>query len=144
MVSAMISRIMLAAAMTFAAAGIALAQEDDTAAIRSLLRSTWDRPDAAVQVDPIVIAHGDAIVGWTQGEMGGRALLRRKNGIWIVFLCGGDSLREASALRAAGVDQDNASTLVASLTRAEAKLDPKRVAQFSRFEGLVTMNPAKP
>jgi hypothetical protein len=140
----MISRFMLAAAITLAAASIALAQEDDVAAIRSVLRSTWDRPDAVVQVDPIVVAHGDAIAGWTQGEMGGRALLRQKNGTWVVLLCGGDSLREASALRAAGVDQDNASALVTSLMRAESKLDPKRVAQFSRFEGLVTMNPAKP
>jgi hypothetical protein len=73
--------------------------------------------------------------------MGGRALLRRKGG--GLTLCAGDAIRSHEALKQAGVPQQGALSLERDLAAAEAKLDPQRVAMFSRFEGMVMMDGAK-
>jgi hypothetical protein len=112
---------------------------NDKAAIASLIGTTWDKPDAKVQVDPVVIVGAHAIAGWTQGERGGRALLKRKDDKWSVVLCSGDPIKEASSLVEAGISQNEAKQLSAELSQAEAKIAPKRRAQFSLFGATVTM-----
>lgn len=112
----------------------------DEDAIGAVLKGTWDRPGAPVVVEPVAIAADYAIAGWTQGDMGGRALLRRKGHAWVVVLCAGDQLKQAEALRMTGIGEDTARKLVAALAESESKVAPARVAMFSRFEGLVTMD----
>lgn len=112
----------------------------DEDAIRHVLHDTFDRSDARLTVEPVVVASDYGIAGWTQGDMGGRALLRRKSSEWVIVLCSGDALKSADALTKAAVPPATASVLAQELARAEAGLEPKIVAQFSRFEGLVMMD----
>jgi hypothetical protein len=114
----------------------------DKDAIRHLLHGTFNKPDAQLVVEPIVVASDYAIAAWTQDDMGGRALLRRKGGEWAILLCSGDALKLADTLLKAGVPQSAAVALENDLAKAEAGLDPNRIAQFSRFEGLVMMDEA--
>ncbi len=53
-----------------------------------MLMSTFDKPERRLVVELVVIERDVAIASWTQGETGGRALLRRKNGSWSVVMCG--------------------------------------------------------
>ena len=75
----------------------------DQEAIRKTMVATWDKPDARLQVGPVVVVSDRAIAGWTQGDRGGRALLGRDaRGQWQVTACGGDGLREARILELTG------------------------------------------
>lgn len=47
--------------------------------IQHLMRHTWERPDAPLDVGPITVEGDHAVVGWTQGERGGRALLGKND-----------------------------------------------------------------
>ena len=40
------------------------------------MRDIWDKPDAPLVVEPVVIEGDYALAGWVQLERGGRALLR--------------------------------------------------------------------
>jgi hypothetical protein len=108
--------------------------------IAKLMHGTFDRPDAKLAVDPVVVAGDYAIAGWSQGDLGGRALLRQHRGAWSVVLCAGDGIKSAEALRQAGIPAAEATTLVASLAEAEKHIPPERLALFAKFEGIVTMD----
>lgn len=112
--------------------------DEDT--IRSLLNATFDKPESRLVVDPVAIAGEHSIAGWTQGDMGGRALLRRKGREWQLVLCSGDDLKSADTLANVGLPIDAARTLAARLAESEGKLAPARLALFSKFEGLVMMD----
>jgi hypothetical protein len=120
-------------------AGSAIAGPDEDA-VRDLLHSTFDKPEAKLVVGPVVAAAGYAIAGWTQGEMGGRALLRNKHGRWTMILCAGDGIRSADALRHAGIAPDVANELAQALAKAEQTMSADRLATFARFEGLLRMD----
>jgi hypothetical protein len=87
-----------------------------------------------------VIVGAHAIAGWTQGERGGRALLKREDDKWSVVLCSGDPIKEVASLVEAGMNENEARKLSAELAQAEATIDSKRRAQFSLFGGTVTMD----
>ncbi|MCK1326358.1 copper uptake system-associated protein [Bradyrhizobium sp. 156] len=123
-----------------ASAAVLAAEAGAEPEIEGLLHGMFDKPDAVLTVSPIVVGGGFAIADWTQGEMGGRALLRRKQASWVIMLCAGDGIRSREALRQAGVPQQEAISLERDLAAAESKADPQRVAMFSRFEGMVTMD----
>lgn len=112
--------------------------------IRHLLHATFDRPDAELVIEPVVVEGDHAIAGWTQGDMGGRALLRRAHGRWRVVLCAGDALREMPTLSQAGVPQAPAASLVRALAAAESGLDPARLAQLASFEGIMMIEADDP
>lgn len=112
---------------------------DQTADIRKLLHGTFDRPDAPLSIEPVVVAGDYALAGWAQADMGGRALLLRRHSGWVIQFCSGDALKQVSTLREVGVPAPTARTLAASLADAERWLDPQRVALFSRFDGLVAI-----
>jgi hypothetical protein len=120
------------------AAGAALASDQD--AIRSEMMKTWDKPDARLVVDPIAVSGGHAIAGWSQGDMGGRALLRKKGHGWEVVLCAGDDLKRTDVLTKVGLAATAAKSLSAGLAAAEAKVPPDRLALFSKFEGLLMVS----
>ena len=115
---------------------------DVEADVARLLHGMFDKPGAALEVAPVVIAGDFAIAGWTQGEMGGRALLRRKQAAWVIALCAGDGIKSREALRQAGVPEREATSLARDLAVAESKIDAQRVAMFFDFEGMVTMDGA--
>ena len=112
--------------------------------IHATLNAMFDKPEARLTVDPIVVEQRFAVAGWTQADMGGRGLLRREASGWTLILCSGDGLKSAGLLKDAGVPGDVAARLTAKLAAAEAKLDPARVAQFSRFDGVVYMGKDHP
>ncbi len=106
-------------------------------AVRHLLHSTFDKPGAKLIVEPVAVDGDHAIAGWTQGDTGGRALLRRKGDHWQIVLCSGDQLRSVDTLAHAGLPMPAANALASQLAKAEASTDPKRLALFSRFDGIV-------
>ncbi|MDH4981129.1 copper uptake system-associated protein [Hyphomicrobium sp. D-2] len=127
-----------AVAFLFGGMSIASAAADDASDIRTLLAQTWDKPDNRLVVDPVVIVDGSALASWTQGDRGGRALLRRNDGgKWKVVLCSGEPLRHASTLIATGIADADAKALADRLNEAESKLPAERARLFSTFEGVV-------
>ena len=114
----------------------------DKLEIQKIMLSTWDKPVSPLRVDPVVVVSDYAIAGWTQGDMGGRALLRRKAGEWTIVLCSGDALKSAETLTKAAVPAAVAAALAKDLVEAERRLDPALVAQLARFDGLVMMDQA--
>jgi hypothetical protein len=131
--------IAFAAFMLCAVPAVAGPDED---AVRHLLHTTFDKPESRLVVDPIAVAGEHSVAGWTQGDMGGRALLRRKGHEWQLVLCSGDQLKSAETLAKVGLSADAAKTLSAQLAEAESKLSPARLALFSKFDGIVMMDAA--
>jgi hypothetical protein len=117
-----------------------LALDDESVAVTRVLTETFDRPDAPLAVEPVVVAGDWAIAGWTQDGRGGRALLRRKGDGWAIHLCAGDALRDRTALVHMGLPLSVATALADGVAAAEATVDPARVALFASFEGVVEMN----
>lgn len=111
----------------------------DIAAIESLLRSTFDRPDAPLQADPIVVDGDYAIADWTQRDMGGRALLQRRDNAWAITLCAGDLLRTAEGLQSVGVERAASARLANKLRGAERGAAPERLEAMSRFAEVMRM-----
>jgi copper(I)-binding protein len=118
----------------------AVASNADEGAIRHLLMSTFDRPESRLVVEPVVVTGGHAIAGWAQGDMGGRALLRRRHGTWSLILCSGDGIKSADALHHAGVPSADATTLSQQLADAESRLPRERLVLFAKFEGTLMMD----
>ena len=129
--------------LAFAAAAATALAEPVTAeetSIAQLLHGMFDKPGETLLVEPVVVAGDHAIADWTQGQMGGRALLRRGQQQWTLILCAGDGIKSADAMQMGGVPPADAKSLETGLATAEAKLSPERLAMFSRFEGLVRMD----
>lgn len=118
----------------------ACGQENDAAAIEALMRATWDRPDAPLDAGPTVVDGDTAIADWTQGQMGGRALLQKRDGHWSVILCAGDGLRDAQTLASLGVAPATARQLVSALAASERTVAPERLALMQSFEGVIRMD----
>lgn len=136
-----IFRHLVATAMVCASVGATAADANpDQAAIRQVLMSTFDKPEARLLVDPVVVVGPHAVAGWTQGERGGRALLLRHGTEWRITLCAGDGLRQAKVLHQAGIPQAEAQALAKDLATAEARLPAAQRARFSTFDGVVRMD----
>lgn len=129
-------------ALAIAWQGPAFAHDDTDppTAIRAVIHEMFDRPDAELVIDPVVVVDGFAVAGWTQGEMGGRAFLKEHHGHWTLVLCSGDQITSAEALAASGVPPETATRLAAEITAADATVDAARLAMFASFEGVVTMD----
>jgi len=115
----------------------AAADPQSERAIAGLMAQQFDRPEQRLEVGPVVVVADHAIAGWSQGDMGGRALLRRKGRDWQIVLCSGDQLKSAETLRHAGVPATSVQPLVERLAEAESRLPKERLAQLSKFEGIV-------
>ena len=121
-------------------AAVVSAQSLEQEEIQKVMVAQWQRPDAPLTVAPIIVVGDDAIAGWTQGNRGGRALLRRQNGAWQVYVCGGDGLKQISTLQQAGIDHQAAQLLTTELALAEANLSSNERKQFSTFEGIAPVD----
>ena len=127
-----ILRWVAAIALAFSAVAHAAAPSEDNR-IRALLSSMFDKPDSKVVADPIVVVGEHAIASWTQGEAGGRALLRRKDGEWKLVACGGDGLKDARALEQAGIPRSAAARLAQQVAAAERSVPEVRRKRFDLF-----------
>jgi hypothetical protein len=133
-------RLTLCAALALAAAPSWAADTAEQAAIRQLLMHAFDKPEARLTVDPIVVQGAHAVAGWTQGVRGGRAVLRRDGKHWQITVCGGDGLKQAQALADTGMPAADAKALAQALATAEARLPASQRAKFATFEGLMRMD----
>lgn len=133
----MMRSLALAAVLAFSTSALA---HDDAGAIRHILMEMFDRPDQRLVVDPVTVEGDIAVAGWAQGNMGGRALMRRKDDRWQIILCSGDALKEAHALKQFGLTAEQAEVMAEAIVAAEAKLDSALVEKFSRFDGVVMMD----
>ncbi len=107
------------------------------AEIRQVLMSMFDKPGARLAVEPVVISGKHAIASWTQGNTGGRALLRRDDDRWHLVACGGDAVKETATLQQAGIPRTDAVRLVQQLNAAETKVSAERRRLFSLFGPVV-------
>ncbi|WP_159732730.1 copper uptake system-associated protein [Methylosinus sp. Ce-a6] len=96
---------------------------EDEAAVKHLIKQTFDCPDSPLAVEPIVVDGDIAIADRAQGGQGGRALLRRNYGKWEISLCAGEAL-------------------AASRATAERRLSPALPERMSRFDGVVAVDSA--
>ncbi|QKE61909.1 copper uptake system-associated protein [Aquipseudomonas campi] len=117
------------------------ADGDDRQAIEHLMKHTWERPDAVLDVGPVTVEGEHAVAGWTQDARGGRALLRRDGETWKVLLCAGDGLLDVATLRDAGLSAAQAASLNQAVRAAEATQPAARVKQFALFKGTVRVDP---
>ncbi len=101
--------------------------------IQAIISSTYDKPEHKVETSPIAAIDDYAVADWTQGDRGGRALLHRNNGKWVIMACGADGMKEVNNLTEAGIPQKTAENLVARLTDAEKSVSPDRLKKFSLF-----------
>jgi hypothetical protein len=108
--------------------------------VRAVLMAAFDKPEARLVVDPVVIAGAHAIADWTQGAQGGRALLRQGAKGWALVLCAGDGIKDPKALQLAGLPAGEAAELAQRLAAAERPLPAERLALLSSFEGIVRMD----
>ena len=129
----------IVAALLWTSAAVAGRDED---AVRDLLHTTFDKPEVRLVVDPVVVTNGYSIAGWTQGWMGGRALLQHRQGRWVLILCAGDGIRSPESLRQIGLAASVAHSLSEKLAEAERLTTSERVAMFGRFEGLIKIDEA--
>ncbi len=120
------------------------ADPPDAQQIRTLLSSTFDKPGSKVVAEPIVVNGAHAIASWTQGDTGGRALLRKDKGKWVLVACSGDGLREAGTLEAAGIERGSARALARQLSVAESKVPAERRNRFSLFGPTLESSAAHP
>lgn len=132
----------LVLAMLIGGAGIiaARAQESDIAAAQAALIREFDRPEARLEVVPVVVVGDVAVAGWRQEGRGGRALLRRKSAGWIIALCAGDALRKEDSLIRMGLLPGVAAELARGVAREEARLPREHVATLDSFDGEIVID----
>ena len=129
----------LAAFLGLCLGGPGFADDSDQASIQNVMHGMFDRPDAELVIDPIVVEGGFSVAGWTQGDMGGRAFHRKRGSEWSLVLCTGDEIRSAEALTASGVPADTAARLAADIAEVEKTVDADRLKMFASFQGVVQM-----
>lgn len=132
----LILRILLIA---IGAAGVGARADDGAEAARRLLFQTFDKPEAPLFVDAIVVEGDAAVADWRQGELGGRAFLRRKDQAWTITLCAGDALKDSATLEKLGVSNSTARALSTRLAAEERRLTPDVLERFSRFDGMAAV-----
>lgn len=109
----------------------------DAQAIERSMKKLFDKPDAPLAVAPMSIEGDYAVAGWIQSGKGGRALLKKEKGQWSIQVCGGDGLKQASALVQTGMSSATADRLVKKVQSAEAKLSADQLEKLSMFEGVM-------
>ena len=133
--------LLIAVAAAWATAGVAGSGDDaDNRGVRKLLTNMFDKPEAPLGVEAVVVEQNAAIADWSQGDLGGRALLRRKDGAWSIALCAGDALKSSVSLEKLGIAKPVADALAAKLSGAEDGLSPAFLEKFPRSDGVVAID----
>lgn len=113
-------------------------EDADKAAIVATMKAMFDKPEAPLTVDPVVVMGDAALASWAQGDMAGRALLAKVEGQWSITLCAGPDLRDAAFLAQNGVAE--ADHLSMMFNAAEDAQGAAAVARFSSFDQVVMMS----
>ena len=104
--------------------------EEDVAKVISKI---YDKPNQKVLTSSVAVVDKFAIADWTQGNRGGRALMKNINGQWAITACGADGIKELKNLKDAGIPIKTAEALIIKLNQLEKAEDPKRLKMFSLF-----------
>lgn len=67
-------------------------------------------------------------------------MLKKEKGQWSIQVCGGDGLKQASALVQTGMSRTSADRLAKKVDLAEAKLSADQRNQLSMFQGVVKVD----
>lgn len=119
---------------------VAAKPANDAQAVVQVMKRQFDQPKAPLKVAPVVVEADWALAGWLQDTRGGRALLQKRHGQWVIVVCGGDGLREAQALVQTGMPAEMAAVLAKKLTAAESRLPAATLKKFASFEGLMRVD----
>ena len=92
-------------------------------------------PDIAIS--HMALIETAALVGWTDGDAGGRAFLRKTGDLWTVELLSGPSLVTPAGLRAQRLSPSAARQLQTTVNSAEADLSQDVREQIDGFVGTV-------
>ncbi len=114
----------------------------DTRLITQVMKAQFDKPEAPLTVKPVSVQGPHAVAGWLQHDRGGRALLNKRHGQWVIVACAGDALKQASTLSQAGIAPSRARQLAAKVRRAEHRLDHGYLAKLALFEGYLNIDGA--
>ncbi|WP_158515999.1 copper uptake system-associated protein [Pararhodobacter sp. CCB-MM2] len=106
-------------------------------AITHLMMNQFDRPEAPLTVEPVTILGDSAIAGWRQGDMAGRALLRRSADGWAIVLCAGEEVLDPAFLAHNGIGMEAAHGLTDAARSAESGLGAELIARLDAFDGVV-------
>lgn len=109
-------------------------------AIVHVLKKQFDKPQSPLTVTPVAVEGDWAVAGWSQDVRGGRALLNKRHGQWVIVVCGGDGLRQASTLAQTGMKAAEARALAMKLQAAESRLPAETLRKFASFEGMLRMD----
>jgi hypothetical protein len=115
---------------------------NDAQAVVQVMKKQFDQPQSPLKVAPVVVEADWALAGWLQDARGGRALLQKRHGQWVIVVCAGDGLREAQALIHTGMTADMAAALVKKLVAAESRLPAATLKKFASFEGMLRVDGA--
>jgi hypothetical protein len=113
---------------------------DDRQAIEHAMKHLFDKPEAPLEVGPVSVEGHHAVAGWIQHGRGGRALLQKEGSTWTIQVCGGDGLKDATALAMTGMPAPAARRLAQRVTQAERQWPAERVKLFSLFKGTVRVD----
>ncbi len=138
-----LSRMLFIAAVSMFA-NFALADTgSDEKSIRHILLSTWDKPEAPLQINYVAVVSNHALAGWTQGTRGGRALMfKQASGEWMVQACGGDGLKEIKTLEQSDIASADAKALAERANVAEKTLPDTTRKLLSTFDQQPAAMPA--
>jgi hypothetical protein len=115
------------------------AQSLDTAEaqIIQVLKNQFERPVTHLDV-PVVVVSGDyAVADWLQDNQGGRALLRQDADGWRTLMCSGVQFKSPQALRQAGVQENDATSISLELSQKEQNLTKEQLKKIDSFQGIV-------
>lgn len=112
-------------------------QGDDVLQITHLMKRQFERPDAPLTVQPVVVLGDAAVAGWAQQGRGGRALLRKERSGWSIHVCAGKGPTQPDFLTLAGVPKTQAADLARQVVKAESALTAAQRALFDSFEGVL-------
>ncbi len=110
---------------------------DDVSQIAQMLKEHFDRAGSPLMVEPVSISGEWAVAGWSQDGRGGRGLLKKEDGQWFVYMCGGEGFKHAANLVQTGMPHDAAMAIATALADAEGKFGAEKIALFDSFEGVV-------
>ncbi len=112
-------------------------QGDDVLKIAHLMKRQFERPDAPLTVQPVVVLGDAAVASWVQQGRGGRALLRKERSGWSIHVCAGKGPTQPDFLTLAGVPETQAADLARQVVKAESASTAAQRALFDSFEGVL-------
>jgi periplasmic copper chaperone A len=112
----------------------------DAEQITAAMKKQFDRPDAPLTVTPVTVEGDYAVAGWTQTGKGGRAMLQKDKGVWVIAVCAGDGLKDAKVLQTTGMNAVTAGKLAKAVNASESKLSKNTLKLFASFEGMVKID----